>query len=90
MERDDSMIRVILEIEGMKCGMCEAHVNDIIRKNVKSYGLKTSHSKNKSKFVIDDNNKDKIDLIIQAIEKDGYRILNRSIEENAKKKGLFW
>ena len=25
------MIRTILEVEGMMCGMCEAHVNDAVR-----------------------------------------------------------
>ena len=26
------MVKITLEVEGMACGMCEAHVNDAIRK----------------------------------------------------------
>ncbi len=26
------MIQITLEIDGMMCGMCEAHVNDAVRK----------------------------------------------------------
>ncbi len=28
------MIELIIEVEGMKCGMCESHVNDVVRKVV--------------------------------------------------------
>ena len=35
-----------LRVEGMKCGMCETHVNDIIRKNFKIKGVKSSARKN--------------------------------------------
>ena len=29
------MIKTTLKIDGMMCGMCEAHMNDVIRKNFK-------------------------------------------------------
>ena len=29
------MNKIEIEIDGMKCGMCEAHVNDLFRKNIK-------------------------------------------------------
>ena len=35
-----------LTVEGMKCWMCETHVNDIIRKNFKIKGVKSSARKN--------------------------------------------
>ena len=28
------MFKTILKIEGMRCSMCEAHINDLIRKTV--------------------------------------------------------
>ena len=28
------MIRTTLKIDGMSCSMCEAHINDVIRKTV--------------------------------------------------------
>lgn len=27
------MLKITLRIEGMACGMCEAHVNDAVRQN---------------------------------------------------------
>ena len=29
------MIKTTLKIDGMMCGMCESHMNDVIRKNFK-------------------------------------------------------
>ena len=29
------MIKTVLKIDGMACSMCEAHMNDLIRKNFK-------------------------------------------------------
>ncbi|MDE7076510.1 MAG: cation transporter, partial [Clostridia bacterium] len=26
------MIELTIEVEGMKCGMCESHVNDVVRR----------------------------------------------------------
>ena len=37
---------ITLTVKGMKCGMCETHVNDIIRKNFKNKGVKSSARKN--------------------------------------------
>ena len=29
------MLKTVLKIDGMMCGMCESHMNDLIRKNCK-------------------------------------------------------
>ncbi len=34
-----------VKIEGMMCGMCEAHVNDAIRKNFDVKKVKANHKK---------------------------------------------
>ena len=43
------MIKTTLKIDGMMCGMCESHMNDVIRKNFKikkiTYKLK-AHDEN--------------------------------------------
>lgn len=26
------MLKITLEVEGMRCGMCETHVNDVVRR----------------------------------------------------------
>ncbi|MCR5350377.1 MAG: hypothetical protein K6E20_05240 [Acholeplasmatales bacterium] len=84
------MIRVTLKVDGMRCGMCEVHVNEAVRKTVNCKSVKSKHSKNETVFVIDDSLKDKIEDVIDAIQKDGYRVLDKNIELDAKKKGLFW
>ena len=45
------MIKYELEIKGMMCSMCEAHVNDVIRKNFDVKKIKSSHKKNLTSFV---------------------------------------
>ena len=42
------MVKIILGIEGMACGMCEAHVNDAIRANFTVKKVKSSHKKNQT------------------------------------------
>lgn len=32
-EKVNAMIKTTLKIDGMMCGMCESHMNDLIRKN---------------------------------------------------------
>ena len=38
-------MKTILKIEGMMCGMCEAHINDAIRKNFDVENVESSHIK---------------------------------------------
>ena len=33
--KDEDLKQIVLKIDGMKCGECESHVNDIIRRNFK-------------------------------------------------------
>ena len=40
------MYKTTLKIDGMMCSMCEAHINDVIRKNMKeAKKVSSSHSK---------------------------------------------
>lgn len=39
------MLRITLDIEGMSCGMCEAHINDAIRQNFQVKKVTSSHKK---------------------------------------------
>lgn len=80
------MIKIELSVDGMKCGMCEAHVNDVVRKvkNVKS--VKSSHTKNLCTVIaLDDIN---VEDIKNAITKEGYKVSNEKIEPY-EKQGLF-
>ncbi len=84
---DEMMIKTTLKIEGMMCGMCEAHVCDAIRKAVPSAKkVSASRSKKEASFLT----KDEVDAerLKAAISETGYICLGA---ESApyEKKGLF-
>ena len=69
------MVKTILEIDGMMCGMCEAHMNDVIRKTITdAKKVKSSHKKNMSKFVTEE--KPDIEKLTKAVDEIGYKILS--------------
>ena len=78
------MIKVTIKIDGMKCGMCEAHINDIIRKNFKIKKVSSSHKKNET-IIISENiiNEREIEEVINYT---GYKVLSITIEEYQRKK----
>ncbi|SDB55723.1 Copper chaperone CopZ [Pseudobutyrivibrio sp. YE44] len=83
------MTKTILKIEGMMCGMCEAHVNDAIRKALPdAKKVTSSHTKGESSFIseqIPDENK-----LVAAIGETGYSVQSISSEPYKKKfLGLF-
>ena len=80
------MIKIVLSVDGMMCKMCEAHVNDAIKKAFASVKVSSSHE-TKQTIVL---TKTQIDLenLKQVVEKEGFTVLDIKIEEN-KKKGLF-
>lgn len=81
------MNKYILKIDGMKCGMCESHVNDILRKRFKLKKVSSSHSKNETIMLTEEEIS--FDEIKNAFEDTGYKIID--IEKSiAIKKGLFW
>ena len=45
------MTKTILQIEGMMCGMCEAHVNEAIRKAFPVRKVTSSHTKNETEIL---------------------------------------
>ena len=81
------MIKTMLKIDGMMCGMCEAHICDAIRKAVPSAKkVEASRKKKEASFVTDES----VDanLLKTAIDETGYTCLG---VESApyEKKGLF-
>ncbi len=81
------MIRTKLAIEGMMCGMCEAHVCDAIRKAVPSAKkVSASRSKREASFLTEEP-VDEITLK-KAIDETGYSCL--SVESSPyEKRGIF-
>lgn len=77
------MVKTILEIDGMVCGMCEAHVNDAIRKVFAVKKVTSSHTKGRTEILSDqllEENKLKA-----AIEATGYHVTAIQSEPYEKK-----
>lgn len=81
------MNKVIMKIDGMSCGMCEAHICDTIRKAVPS-AKKVSASRGKKEASFLAEEEVSADLLQAAINETGYTCL--SVESAPyEKKGLF-
>lgn len=78
--------RYILKINGMMCGMCEAHVNDVIRKNFQVKNLKSSHSKNQTTFISDEEIDEQ--LLKEKIGETGYIVEDIKKEASNEKKSF--
>ncbi len=81
------MIKTTLKIEGMMCGMCEAHVCDAIRKAVPS-AKKTAASRRKKEASFLTEEAVDTDRLKAAIDATGYTCLDIS-SAPYEKKGLF-
>ena len=45
------MIRTVLQVQGMACGMCEAHVNDAVRRAFPVKKVTSSHRKGETEIL---------------------------------------
>ncbi|MBQ2670719.1 MAG: hypothetical protein IJG06_08220 [Clostridia bacterium] len=80
------MIKTTAKIDGMMCGMCEAHMNDAVRKDFDVKKVTSSHKKGET-VIISENPIDEAKLTA-AVEATGYKLLSVS-SEPYEKKGLF-
>ena len=80
------MKRYVVKIGGMMCGMCEAHVSDVIRKNFNVKKVKASHITNKAE-IIAENEIDR-EQLAAVVASQGYEV-KEIIEEEYVKKSLF-
>lgn len=80
------MYQIIVKIDGMMCGMCEAHINDAIR--AKLPVKKVSSSQKKGETVIISEMELTIDMIASALDGSGYTVMNVTCEPY-ERKGLF-
>ena len=81
------MIQTTVKIDGMACGMCEAHINDVIRKLYpQAKMVSASHTKGEASFLTETAADP--EALRQAIDATGYTFLSC---ESApyEKKGLF-
>ena len=80
------MVKTVLKIDGMMCGMCEAHMNDLIRKNFKVKKV-TSSAKDGETVIISDAELD-IPWAKKEIKDVGYELIGYT-SEPYEKKGFF-
>ena len=81
------MTKTTVKINGMMCGMCEAHVNDAIRAAFAVKKVTSSHSKGETVILTGEDIAD--DALRSAVSATGYTVGGISRSEEAEKKGLF-
>ena len=80
------MTKTVLTIEGMQCGMCESHVNEVVRNSFAVKKVTSSHAKNRTEILSEqplDEQK-----LRDVIGQTGYTLTNVT-SEPYEKKGLF-
>ena len=73
------LIKTVIGIDGMMCGMCESHINDAIRNSFKVETVYSSHKKGET-VVLSKEPLNK-DMLISTIEKTGYIVTSYSSEQ---------
>ena len=81
------MIKTVMKIDGMMCGMCEAHINDAIRQKFNVKKVTSSHS-NGETVIISPSQIDK-EALARAIKATGYTLLSVREENYEKKPNIF-
>lgn len=80
------MYKTTLKIEGMMCGMCEAHINDAIRRDHPVKKVRADRKKNEavilSEYPLSEEE------LKKTVEATGYTVTGFSIEEEQPKKGF--
>ena len=80
------MIKTVLQIEGMACGMCESHINDAIRNAFSVKKVSSSHKKGITE-ILSESPLD-AEKLKAVIDETGYTLCDIS-EAPYEKKGLF-
>lgn len=66
------MVKITLKIDGMACGMCEAHVNDAVRKAFAVKKVTSSHTKGTTEILAEQPLDEA--ALKSAIEATGYAV----------------
>lgn len=77
------MLKITLDIEGMACGMCEAHINNAIRTAFKVKKIESSHGKNRTQILTENPIDDQ--KLKTVIEQTGYKVLGIHTEPYEQK-----
>ena len=80
------MVQITVKVDGMQCSMCEAHVNEAVRRALPVKKVTSSHSKGQTVILAEQPLDEQ--AIRAAIEPTGYRVLG--IESGpCRQKGFF-
>lgn len=80
------MTKITLQVDGMACGMCEAHVNDAVRSTFSVKKVTSSHSKKQTVILTEQDIGEQ--ELRDVIGKTGYTVLSVT-KESYEKKGMF-
>lgn len=81
------MVKIILNVEGMACGMCEAHVNDAVRRAFPVKKVSSSHAKGKTEIISQEPlDEEKLKAAVSAT---GYTVTGVK-SQPYEKKGFFF
>lgn len=80
------MIRTTVGIEGMACGMCEAHLDEAVRNAFQVKKVRSSHTKKQMVILAEQNIPEQ--ELKGVIAKAGYDVVSVN-SEPYEKKGLF-
>lgn len=64
------MKEITIEVEGMRCGMCESHVNDAVRKACEVKKVNSSRHKKQTVIIAEDDFD--ANVAVRAIAEQGY------------------
>ena len=81
------MVKITLAIEGMACGMCEAHINEAVRNAFQVKKVTSSHTKKQTVIIAEKDIPEQ--ELKNVIVKAGYDAVSVS-SEPYEKKGLFF
>ena len=80
------MVKITVEIEGMACGMCEAHIKEAVRNTFQVKKVTSSHTKKQTVIIAEKNIPEQ--ELKNVVAKAGYDAISVS-SEPYEKKGLF-
>jgi copper chaperone CopZ len=80
------MNKITVKISGMMCGMCESHINDVIRKTFTVKKVTSSHTKGEAVILTETPITEA--QLRAVIDPTGYQVQSVTVEPY-EKKGLF-
>lgn len=82
------MTEIIVNIDGMMCGMCEAHICDAVRRECDVKKIKASHTKNQAEIITENDIPD--EKLKAVIDETGYTFVSAEHKPYEKKDCSQW